>query len=185
MTEDEIKICCLIEIDNMLGVLGKSLRDFDRMPVVTQDYIFNSTNTLIFNELSYNKSEMKLEHDYLFSKLNDEQFSVYEIVIRSVSSENSGVFFVYGYGGTGKMFLWKTLSARSRSEGRIMINVASSGIASLLLPGGRIAHSRFTNPINCVEDSTCNIGDEVPASTMSLHPSWPPYVRMNIIKWLL
>lgn len=28
-----------------------------------------------------------------------------------------------------------------------MLNVASSGIASLLLPGGRIAHSTFSIPL--------------------------------------
>ncbi|GAU50222.1 hypothetical protein TSUD_409010 [Trifolium subterraneum] len=36
--------------------------------------------------------------------------------------------------GIGKTFLWKTLSAALRSQGKIVLNVASSGIASLLLP---------------------------------------------------
>ena len=35
--------------------------------------------------------------------------------------------------------------------------VASLGIASLLLPGGRTAHSRFKIPINLTEDSLCQI----------------------------
>ena len=35
--------------------------------------------------------------------------------------------------------------------------VASSGIASLLLTGGSIAHSSFAIPININENSTCNI----------------------------
>lgn len=39
----------------------------------------------------------------------------------------------------------------------MFITVASSGIASQLIPGGRTAHSRFGIPINCHEDSTCNI----------------------------
>ncbi|GJZ72575.1 ATP-dependent DNA helicase PIF1-like protein [Tanacetum coccineum] len=38
------------------------------------------------------------------------------------------------------------------------MNVASSGIAALLLEGGRTAHSRFAIPINVVEDSMCHIG---------------------------
>ena len=67
------------------------------------------------------------------------------------------MFFVYGYGGTGKTFLWKTLSASLRSKGEIVLNVASSGIASLLLTGGRTAHSRFLIPINLNEDSICPI----------------------------
>ena len=35
--------------------------------------------------------------------------------------------------------------------------VASSGIASLLLPGGKTAHSKFMIPVPIFEDSTCNI----------------------------
>jgi len=46
----------------------------------------------------------------------------------------------------GKTFLWHTIINRLRSDGLIVLVVASSGIASLLLPGGSIAHSRFKNP---------------------------------------
>jgi hypothetical protein len=35
--------------------------------------------------------------------------------------------------------------------------VASSGIAALLLPGGRTAHSRFRIPIDIFADSSCNV----------------------------
>ncbi|CAH1439265.1 unnamed protein product [Lactuca virosa] len=67
------------------------------------------------------------------------------------------VFFVYGYGGTGKTILWKTISTAIRCNGEIVLNVASSGIASLLLPGGRIAHSWFIIPLNLTEDYVCKI----------------------------
>ncbi|GJV30633.1 ATP-dependent DNA helicase PIF1-like protein [Tanacetum coccineum] len=39
----------------------------------------------------------------------------------------------------------------------IVLAVASSGIASLLLPGGRTAHSRFVIPLELMENSTCGI----------------------------
>jgi hypothetical protein len=38
-----------------------------------------------------------------------------------------------------------------------VLAVASLGIASLLLLGGRIAHSRFKIPIDLHDESTCNI----------------------------
>ena len=38
-----------------------------------------------------------------------------------------------------------------------MLCVASSGIAALLLQGGRTAHSTFKIPIPCHESSVCNI----------------------------
>ncbi|KAK2655049.1 hypothetical protein Ddye_008101 [Dipteronia dyeriana] len=76
----------------------------------------------------------------------------------STASENKeGFFFSYGCGGTGKTFIWKTISAAFRSKEEIVLNVALSGIASLLLPGGRTAHSRLSIPIQIHEDSTCNI----------------------------
>lgn len=37
-----------------------------------------------------------------------------------------------------------------------MLNFASSGIASLLLPGGRTAHSRFSIPLTPDEFTLCN-----------------------------
>lgn len=43
------------------------------------------------------------------------------------------------------------------SQGHIVLTVASSGIASLLLTGGSTAHSRFAIPININDNSTCNI----------------------------
>ncbi|KAG5247255.1 DNA helicase [Salix suchowensis] len=44
-------------------------------------------------------------------------------------------------------FLWHSLINSIRSEGLIVLAVASSGIASILLPGGRTAHSRFKIPL--------------------------------------
>src|SRR4051812_13280716 len=53
--------------------------------------------------------------------------------------------------------MWNTLSAALRSKKKIVLPVASSGIASLLLPGGRTAHSRFKIPVPTLETSICNI----------------------------
>ena len=60
-----------------------------------------------------------------------------------VNLQRGGIFFLYGYGGTNKTFMWKTLSSALRSNEYIVLTIASSGIASLLLPGGRTAHSKF------------------------------------------
>ena len=71
---------------------------------------------------------------------------------------NKGDFlFVYGHGGTRKTYLWKTIICQLHSEGKIVIAVALSGIAALLLPGGRTANSRFQIPIIVIDNSTCGI----------------------------
>ena len=56
------------------------------------------------------------------------------------------MFFLYGYRGTRKTFIWKALTALLRADDKIVIMVAFSGIASLLLPGGRTTHSKFKIP---------------------------------------
>ncbi|XP_074336941.1 uncharacterized protein LOC141674115 [Apium graveolens] len=68
-----------------------------------------------------------------------------------------GVFFVYGSGGCDKTFLWQTLYCRLHSEGKIVLPVASCGIAAVLLPGGRTVHSRFHIPLKLDQDSTAGI----------------------------
>ena len=77
--------------------------------------------------------------------------------MRVVTTQSGGVYFLYGYGGTGKTFIWKTLSSAIRSNGGIVLTVASSGIALLLLPGGRTTHFKFVIPVSATQNSTCNI----------------------------
>ena len=69
----------------------------------------------------------------------------------------SAHFFLHGSGGTGKTYLYTTLAERLRSEGKIILCVASTGLASLLLPGGRTAHKQLKIPIEIKEDSSCFI----------------------------
>ena len=47
--------------------------------------------------------------------------------------------------------------AQVRSQSQIALGLASSGIAALLLPGGRTVHSRLKVPIDINELSVCNI----------------------------
>ena len=54
--------------------------------------------------------------------------------------------------------MWRTILAKLSSLDHIVLAVASSGVASLLLPGGRTTHSRFKIPLDVHETSVCNIG---------------------------
>ncbi|XP_074305818.1 uncharacterized protein LOC141641040 [Silene latifolia] len=116
----------------------------------------NGSSLLLADELSYDKDALKKEHEVLTSSMTDEQKSIYRKIMFSVENGQGGVYFVYGYGGTGKTFLWKTLCAGIRSKGEIVIAVASSGIAAILLPGGQTAHARLSIPLNVDENSTCH-----------------------------
>ncbi|KAF5764692.1 putative DNA helicase [Helianthus annuus] len=157
VSDERLKKITLSKIENYLIRNGSSLRRFSPMPVPDEDSIVYETNRLINEELSWDKDEVRAEFNKLHNSLNDDQRAVYNDIMSAVGRGKGGVFFVYGYGGTGKTFLWKTLAASIRCNGHIVINVASSGIVSLLLSRGRTAHSRFHIPINLNEDSVCHI----------------------------
>ena len=126
------------------------------MPQVPRDPRFD-TNVLILDEKGFNRDSLTKKHAEWIKMLTPEQKSIYDNIIGVVHENIGGVFFVYGFGGTGKTFFWKILSAALRSKGDIVLNVASSGIASLLLEGGRTAHSRSGIPLNPNEFTTCNM----------------------------
>jgi hypothetical protein len=81
--------------------------------------------------------------------------------LNAVTNKEGKLFFVYGSGGIGKTFVWTTLLSHLRGQGKIVLEVASLGIASLLLLGDKIAHSRFKILINMHDESTCNITQQM------------------------
>ncbi|XP_028774120.1 uncharacterized protein LOC114731163 [Neltuma alba] len=93
----------------------------------------------------------------MVNELTDEQYHIFQTIISAVQSNEGGFFFVYGYGGTGKTFLWSVLTSYLRGKGDIVIAVALSGVAATLLPFGRIAHSRFAIPLQITETSFCAV----------------------------
>ena len=109
------------------------------------------------DETSYHVKVMEDEFSKLFPNCNPEQLSVYNAVMESVNNGTGGLFFVYDSGGCRKTYVWKTLIYKLRSEGKIVLPVASSSIAATLMPGGRTAHSRFKIPIVLDEESSCSI----------------------------
>ncbi|XP_019087530.1 PREDICTED: ATP-dependent DNA helicase PIF4-like [Camelina sativa] len=126
------------------------------MPTLPDD-IIDDTNVLIVDDRDYDRKEQQEKHDSWLKSMTDEQKNIYREIMEAVDNDMGGVFFVYGFGGTGKTFLYKTLSAGLRVRGEIVLNVASSGIASLLLAGERTTHSRFGIPINPHESSVCTM----------------------------
>ncbi|XP_057249333.1 uncharacterized protein LOC130590793 [Beta vulgaris subsp. vulgaris] len=128
--------------------------------------VWHKTWQLLSDDILYKQRCLQKNKDLHLTDDQIEAFALAEIEtmlqiddlsrsIGCVSSEEGGVFFVYGYGGTGKTYVWKTLLCCNKKKGEIVLPVASSGIASLLLPRGRTAHSRFGIPLNVNENSTC------------------------------
>jgi len=101
-------------------------------------------NRLINEENNYDRDLLKDEHMTIHNKLNPDQRNAFTAIIESIKKGLGKQIFVEGHGGTGKTFLWKAITTKLRSEGKIVLAVASCSIAALLLQGGRTAHSRTT-----------------------------------------
>ncbi|XP_074352948.1 uncharacterized protein LOC141692109 [Apium graveolens] len=117
------------EIKKLFNDVGKRLRDFNTLPFPDDSFLHIVENKLITEK-----------HDY-----------------DSVDNKKGGIFFVYGSGGCGKTFLWNTLCCKLHSVGKIVLPVASSGIAATLLPGERTAQSRFHIPLKLDQHSVAGI----------------------------
>lgn len=159
LPESHIKNLALFEIEKLLNKNCSSLKEYD-MPLPPRDMMADLRYRLAYKEMNYDKNVQAQLHDELYATLNDEQLDAYGKIMDSVNKKEGKLFFVYGHGGTGKTHLWKTLLARLRSEGRIALPTASSGIAALLLEGGRTAHSRFKIPVEINDESTCNVSQQ-------------------------
>jgi hypothetical protein len=69
----------------------------------------------------------------------------------------SAHFFLQGYAGTGKIFLYNAICNHFRAKEEIIICVVLLDIAILLLPGGSTFHSRFYISLNSTQGNQCNI----------------------------
>lgn len=113
----------------------------------------------IVRETQYDVDSLREFVDDRRNILNDDQKIAYNTVMQSVTAGNGGIAFLDAPGGTGKTFLLNLILANIRQEEEIALAIASTGIASALLDGGRTAHSTLKLPLNLnvAENPTCNI----------------------------
>ncbi|KAL2901228.1 ATP-dependent DNA helicase PIF4 [Bienertia sinuspersici] len=151
---EELQNLGLLEIEHVLNKVRKTLADFPDMPRPSNP-LHNALNRLIRYELDYDTIDEFNRFEALVRGLNTNQYKVYTAICDAHHNDISGLFFVYGSGGMGKTYLWNTLISKFRSAKKIVLSVASSGIAALLLPGGKTAHFTFKIPFNPEPNSVC------------------------------
>ncbi|XP_072151075.1 uncharacterized protein [Setaria viridis] len=143
----------LIDIRNMLQSMGKDIRSF---PLPGIDDSYDDTSGIpreIFEEASIDQNPKDVG---LSNSLNDEQRVAYEEIMSKVDTEQGGLFFVDGPGGTGKTFLYRVLLETLRSQNKLAVATATPGVAASIMPGGRTTHSHFKIPLTLEDDSCCS-----------------------------
>ena len=100
--------------------------------------------------------ELNVEDTNLSDSLNSDQRKAYDEIMYVVDSDEGGVFFVDGPGGTGKTYLYRSLLAKVRGQKKIAVATATSGVAATIMPGGRTAHSRFKISLSIDDGGFCS-----------------------------
>jgi len=105
----------------------------------------------------YNVDEMATLVDEQRAIFNPDQAATFDAILESVTNNQGHLFFIHAASGCGKTFLCNTIAAEIRRRGQVALCIASSGIAALLLDGGRTFHSRFKIPLFIHEDSVAGL----------------------------
>ena len=123
-------------IEQLLQRSNSSLSNFPGMPMPQKNWEHVGRNHLITEQHAYDREAERQKAIQGIAQLNAEQKSAFEAVKVSVRNQQGKLFFLNGPAGTGKTFVYKVLCSYLRADGIIVLCVASSGIVSLLLPGG-------------------------------------------------
>ena len=117
-------------------------------------------------ELDYSSPELAEEALHNYGLMNHEQKAVFNAIKHAVDNGKGGIFAINAPGGTGKTFVVKTILAYVRGKSQIALAMATSGIAAILLPGGRTVHSKLHVPIELDDNSLCSIKDRSAAARL-------------------
>ncbi|GMF37480.1 unnamed protein product [Phytophthora fragariaefolia] len=160
--EDMIKFKTLKSLNDLLQISGYTVADFDipqlhDFPALVLDSLMR--NNLFRRELEgYDQNTLQAIVDQE-DQLIKGQRAIFDEIIQAANDPDqcNKLFFIDDPGGTGKSTLLRHILAKVCLAGKIAIAEASSGIASLLLMGGRTAHSTFKIPLKLTNKSTCAI----------------------------
>ncbi|XP_028110139.1 ATP-dependent DNA helicase PIF1-like [Camellia sinensis] len=130
------------------------------MPQPTANWSATVGNRLIFEHQQLHNEAQQTDVQITIDRLNNGQQTAYNAITSSAFESKGTIFFLNGGAGTGKKFLYNTIALKCRNLVHIVVAVASSRIASLLLVGGRTAHSTFSIPLDVLENSVCGFSKQ-------------------------
>jgi hypothetical protein len=114
------------------------------LPILIHDWQHDRLNPLIRFELNYDSAIKQYQRDEAYEKINESQRHYFNIIIAAVKQNLINAhFFLQGYAGIGKTFLYNVIYNHFRAKEEIIIYVTLLDIAALFLPGESTSHSRF------------------------------------------
>jgi hypothetical protein len=102
-TPDQLKSYALADIEMLLQSNNKSLENYPDMSRPDPGLIPYRGNILIYDELNYDRRALTKEHHILMSTMTTKQRGVYDKIMTRIEENKLVFFFLYGYGGTGKL----------------------------------------------------------------------------------
>jgi hypothetical protein len=109
------------------------------------------------DQLLFDSAEQSQLLEANLPQLNVEQRAAFDTVMNATQLQHGRTFFMQGCAGSGKTLVENMLWFAAHSQNILVLCVASSGIAALLLPCSRTAHSTLKIPIDLRQHSTCSI----------------------------
>ncbi|XP_050059845.1 ATP-dependent DNA helicase PIF1-like [Aphis gossypii] len=155
---EEIYNEALISIEDMCLIMSNKLLIQLGLTAPNRP-MHDAFNQELHRERLYDLNDLKELIQTNLPLLNEQQKYVFETLMKVTNDETGGIYFLDAPGGTGKTFLISLILATIRSQNKIALALASSGIAATLLEGGRTAHSALKLPLNMHsnETPTCNV----------------------------
>jgi len=154
--KDDIYDYGLWDLNRILVGMGKSLANFLPMSLPQQQWAHRIPNPLLQAE-QYNVNKMATLVDEQRAIFNPDQVVAFNAILKFITNNQGHLFFIHATGSCGKIFLCNTIAAEVRRKGQIVLCVASSGIAALLLDEGRTSHSCFKISLSIHENSVAGL----------------------------
>ena len=106
--ESTVKDFLLDDLTTLFARNGGNIRDHN-IPTRSNPCSASRGNRLIEEELSYDAGDLLLKSREMITSLNDEQLHAFKTITSAVNENRPTFYFVSGYGGTGKTYLWNTI----------------------------------------------------------------------------
>ena len=130
--------------DKVLEMAGKRLQDLS-LPAL-QRHLGDRLGQEMLCGTTYDVDEL---NEYVLGNqllLTTNQRNLFDVTLNLVNETKDGLRFLDAPDGIGKTFVINLILPKIRQQSKVAIAMASSGIATTLLHGGRTAHSTLKVP---------------------------------------